>query len=357
VPQPTTQQTTWQTTWPTPHAVVDRDVLTANVLTMQAWCDERGISLRPHAKTHKTLEIARLQLDAGAVGITVATVGEAEVYADLLAAADRDVLVAYPVAVPAERLTALARRVRVVVGVDSRPGVERAAEAGVAVCVEVDSGLARSGVAPADAGELAAHAEERGVEVTGVFTFPGHGYTTGDGAARAAADEARALLAASASLGQHGVASPVRSGGCTPTAAHADAGAVTELRPGVYALHDAGQVALGVARLDQVAMRLRATVVSTAVPGQVVLDAGAKVLGMDRPAFVEGHGLLPAYPHARIDRIWEHHGVVDLRGGPGPRLGDVVDVVPNHVCATINLLDELVVGEERWTVAARGRNS
>ena len=90
---------------------------------------------------------------------------------------------------------------------------------------------------------------------------------------------------------------------------------------------------------------------------QVVLDAGAKVLGMDRPAFVDGHGLVPAYPHARIDRIWEHHGVVDLRGGPGPVLGEVVEVVPNHVCATINLLDELVVGEERWTVAARGRNS
>jgi D-serine deaminase-like pyridoxal phosphate-dependent protein len=341
----------------TPYAVVDRDVLAANVAAMQAFCDRRGIALRPHAKTHKTLEIARLQLEAGAVGLTVATVGEAEVYADLLAQADVDVLVAYPVAVPPERLRDLARRVRVVVGVDSAQGVSRAAEAGVAVSVEVDCGLRRSGVDPAQAGLLAAVAAARGVPVHGVFTFPGHGYAPGAAAASAAADEARALADAAESFTAAGLECAVRSGGCTPTAGHVDAGVVTELRPGVYALQDAQQVALGVAALEDVALRVRSTVVSNAVAGQVVLDAGAKVLGTDRPAYVEGHGLLPAYPHARIERVWEHHGVVDLRGGAGPALGEVVDVVPNHVCATVNLLDELVAGDETWRVAARGRNS
>jgi D-serine deaminase-like pyridoxal phosphate-dependent protein len=337
--------------------VVDTRVLDANIAAMQRFCDVQGIALRPHAKTHKTLEIARRQLTAGAVGLTVATVGEAEVYAELVAAAGRDLLVAYPVAVPPDRLRALADGVEVVIGVDSPEGVDRAAAAGVEVAVEVDSGLRRSGVAPAAAGVLAAYAVSRGVAVRGVFTFPGHGYAPGDGAARAAADEAHALTAAASSLATAGVPCRVRSGGCTPTALHSDPTAVTELRPGVYALQDAQQVALGVARVDEVALRIRSTVVSTAVPGQVVLDAGAKVLGMDRPAYVAGHGVLPAFPHARIERVWEHHGVVDLRGGAGPALGDEVDVLPNHVCATVNLLDELVAGDESWRVAARGRNS
>ena len=341
----------------TPYVAVDREVLDANLAAMQAFCDARGIALRPHAKTHKTLEIARRQLALGAVGLTVATVGEAEVFAGTVAKAGGDVLVAYPVAVPAERLRALAERVDVVVGVDSSAGVARAAEAGVAACVEVDSGLRRSGVVPSDAGALAAEAASLGVAVTGVFTFPGHGYSTGDGAARAAADESRALAAAAASLETAGVACRVHSGGCTPTAAHVDGAVVTELRPGVYALQDAQQLALGAARPDQVALRVRATVVSTAVPGQVVLDAGAKVLGMDRPTYVAGHGVLPAFPHATLERIWEHHGVVSLGGHPGPALGERVDVVPNHVCATVNLVEELWAGQERWTVAARGRNT
>jgi D-serine deaminase-like pyridoxal phosphate-dependent protein len=341
----------------TPYVALDTDLLDANIAAMQRFCDDRGIALRPHAKTHKTLEIARRQLAAGAVGITVATVGEAEVFAETVAAAGRDLLVAYPVAVPPERLRDLASRVPVVVGVDSAAAVDRAAEAGVGVSIEVDSGLRRSGVAPAHAGELAARAAERGIAVTGVFTFPGHGYATGDGAARAAADEARALAGAAASLEAAGVPCGVRSGGCTPTALHTDSTAVDELRPGVYALQDAQQVALGVTPLDRVALRIRATVVSTAVEGQVVLDAGAKVLGMDRPGYVSGHGLLPDHPHATIERVWEHHGVVALNGGAAPSLGDRVDVVPNHVCATVNLVDELWAGDERWVVAARGRNT
>jgi D-serine deaminase-like pyridoxal phosphate-dependent protein len=121
---------------------------------------------------------------------------------------------------------------------------------------------------------------------------------------------------------------------------------------------DAGQLALGAATPDQVALTVRATVVSDAVPGQVVLDAGAKLLGMDRPAFVDGHGLLPDYPEARITRIWEHHGVVEIPDGAArPRLGERVTVVPNHVCATVNLVDELVAGAEVWPVTARGRNT
>ena len=127
---------------------------------------------------------------------------------------------------------------------------------------------------------------------------------------------------------------------------------------GVYVFMDAGQLALGAASPEQIALTVRATVVSDAVPNQVVLDCGAKLLGMDRPVYVDGHGLLPGYPGTRLARIWEHHGIVEIPAGiAGPTLGEQVDVIPNHVCATVNLVDELVVGDAVWAVAARGRNS
>jgi D-serine deaminase-like pyridoxal phosphate-dependent protein len=342
----------------TPYVRVDPDIVDANISSMQAFCDARGIALRPHAKTHKSLDVARRQLEAGAVGLSVATVGEAEVFADLLAECGKDVLVAYPVAATPARLRELAARVSTVVGVDSSDGVQRAAEAGVAVSIEIDSGLRRSGVVPMDAGELGDLARSRGVRVVGVFTFPGHGYGAGPARADAAADEARALTTASAALRRAGIDLIVASGGCTPTAELTHADAVTELRPGVYVFMDAGQIALGAATPEQVALTVRATVVSDAVPGQVVLDAGAKVLGMDRPVYLDSHGLVPAYPEARLTRLWEHHGVLEIPdGSPRPALGEQLTVIPNHVCATVNLVDELVAGDTSWPVAARGRNS
>jgi D-serine deaminase-like pyridoxal phosphate-dependent protein len=342
----------------TPYVQVDPEILRSNIDAMQAFCDSRGLALRPHAKTHKCLEVAELQLAAGAVGLSVATVGEADVFAATVAAHGGDLLIAYPVGASADRLRRLAARVPTTIGVDSPAGVRRAAAAGVPVSIEVDSGLRRTGVAAVDAEALAAYAQSLGVQVVGVFTFPGHGYAVAAGRAEAAADEARALAVASAGLRAAGLTDVVASGGCTPTATLVHADAVSELRPGVYVFMDAGQLALGAATPEQIALTVRATVVSDAVPNQVVLDCGAKLLGMDRPAYVDGHGLLPAYPGTRLARIWEHHGVVEIPAGiAGPTLGERVDVIPNHVCATVNLVDELAVGDEAWAVAARGRNS
>jgi D-serine deaminase-like pyridoxal phosphate-dependent protein len=115
---------------------------------------------------------------------------------------------------------------------------------------------------------------------------------------------------------------------------------------------------LGAATPEQVALTVRATVISNAVPNQVVLDAGAKVLGMDRPGFVDTHGILPAYPGTRLTRLWEHHAVLEAPDGvERPVLGEQVDVMPNHVCATVNLVDEFIVGNKVWHVAARGCNA
>ncbi|EOM78326.1 D-TA family PLP-dependent enzyme [Rhodococcus rhodnii] len=343
----------------TPHVRIDVEVLDANITAMQSFCDNRGIALRPHVKTHKSLVIARRQLDAGAHGLTVATLGEAEVFAAVAREYGVSILVAYPALVDADRLRALTQRVDVIVGADSEHSFDAIAGSGAAISIEIDTGLRRSGVAVDRLDALVRAAHARDIPVEGVFSFPGHGYSAGSGAADAARDEAVASAAARDVLHAGGVTDPVLSGGCTPTAAHTDATVVTELRPGVYALMDAQQRALGVARDEDLALTVRSSVVSTAVRGSYVLDAGAKLLGLDSPAYVEGHGWIPSRPGDVVARLWEHHAVVTpVPGSPLPSVGDRIDVVPNHVCATVNLVDELHTSDGGvWPVDARGRNT
>ncbi len=347
----------------TPYLAVDVDVLDRNLVAMADAARARGLALRPHAKTHKCVEVARRQVALSGGGLTVATVGEAEVFAD---AGLDDLFLAYPIVAAgprAGRLRALADRVRLRVGVDSAEGAALLARAvpGAEVLVEVDSGHHRTGVAPRRAGEVAAAAQAAGLAVAGVFTFPGHGYGPGE-RGPAAADESAALAGAADALRAAGVDPRVRSGGSTPTAALSDPGTLTELRPGVYAFSDAQQVELGAADLGDVALTAVATVVSRA-GGRVVLDAGSKVLGADRPAWTTGHGRLPGCPDARIVALSEHHATVSFPVGVAvPAVGEVVRVAPNHVCTAVNLVDELVVESrgvevDRWAVAARGANA
>ncbi len=347
----------------TPYLAVDVDLLDRNLTTMADAARARGLALRPHAKTHKCVEIARRQVALSGGGLTVATVGEAEVFAD---AGLDDLFLAYPITATGrrvDRLRALAARARLRVGVDSAEGAALLARAvpGVEVLVEVDSGHHRTGVAPQRAGEVAAAARAAGLAVAGAFTFPGHGYGPGL-RGRAAADESAALARAADAFRAAGVEPRECSGGSTPTAALSDPGALTELRPGVYAFFDAQQVELGSAELGDVALTAVATVVSRA-PGRAVLDAGSKVLGADRPAWATGHGRLPRCPGARIVALSEHHATVTFPDGVAvPPVGETVRVAPNHVCTAVNLVDELVVESrgvevDRWAVAARGANA
>ncbi|HET9681480.1 MAG TPA: alanine racemase, partial [Candidatus Limnocylindrales bacterium] len=315
-------------------------------------------------------EVARLQLEAGAVGLTVATIGEAEVFVEESGA--EDVFVAYPLwaeGPKARRLRALhdaAPAVRV--GVDSVAGAGRlgAAVAGgpvpLPVLIEIDPGNRRSGVgSPEAALEVARAAAAAGLEVLGVFSHGGHGYAGPTARQAAAADEVRTLNAATDALRSAGFACPVVSAGSTPTMLAALGGPITEMRAGTYLLGDRQQAVLGSIEPSTVALHVAATVVSDAVPGQVVLDAGAKTLTKDQAPYLRGYGALPAYPEAVIERLSDYHGVLRIPpGSVAPRVGEVVAIVPNHVCPVVDLFDSFVAvrGREvlgQLPVDARGR--
>ena len=341
----------------TPRLVVDVEVMLANLERAAALAVDRGFALRPHVKTHKSPEIARLQVGAGATGITVATIGEAEVFAR---AGLDDILIAYPLWIDdsaVARLRVLAETVRLSIGCDSLESVRALPVGLAALLVEVDCGHHRSGVAACDAGQLAARLVAAGHVVRGAFTFPGHSYAPGVASA-VAAEEAQALVEAGEAMAAAGVAATELSGGSTPSLAFADS-RLTEYRPGVYVFNDAQQWELGVCMPDQVALTCHARVVSRRAD-RVVLDSGSKVLGADRAPYASGGGRLLDDPEARITQLSEHHAVVTAPVLPA--LGSVVRVVPNHVCNAVNLADELhLVGlggrtAGVWTVAARGRN-
>jgi D-serine deaminase-like pyridoxal phosphate-dependent protein len=231
----------------------------------------------------------------------------------------------------------------------------------IELLIEVDCGHHRSGIAPEGVGKLAVGLRDLGLEVSGCFTFPGHSYSV-DGRAAAAQDEARALSHAQEQLVAAGFPDAnIVSGGSTPSLAEADASVVTEQRPGVYVFNDAQQIELGSCDWDDVALTVHGTVVSVR-GSRVIVDAGSKVLGADKAPYASGYGRVLGQPDARIVALSEHHATIEFPEGYAPVLGDVLPVIPNHVCNTVNLADEVFVFDrgvvvDRWKVAARGRNS
>jgi D-serine deaminase-like pyridoxal phosphate-dependent protein len=353
----------------TPCLVVDLDVVARNIERLALGARDRGVALRPHVKTHKSVALARMQLDAGAAGITVGTVGEAEVMA---AGGIDDIFIAYPVwaeGIRAERTAAVHGAVTLSVGIDSVEGAQRLARAvegsdrPLTVLVEVDSGGRRTGIAdPTEVVRVAGAARSAGLRVAGVFTHGGHSYRDPDARIAAAADEVAALGAAADALRDAGHEVERVSAGSTPTGVLAAAGQVNEIRPGTYLLGDRLQLVLGAIPADGLALVVAATVVSTAVPGQVVVDAGAKTLTKDRASFLEGFGLLPDYPDVVIERLFDYHGAIAIPPGmAAPGLGEVVAIIPNHVCPVVDLFDTFVATRAgqivgQWPVDARGRS-
>ena len=326
----------------TPALYVDLDVLERNIARMQEQCGVWGVALRPHTKTHKIPEIAQMQLDAGAIGITVAKIGEAEVLPG------DDVLIAYPlVKAKLPRLRELAKQRRVKVAVDS---VEVARDLpGIETLVEIDVGVGRTGAqSPEQAVEIAKACSD----FQGIFYWPSW---LDEAGFRAACVKIDAVLD---SLSAAGFNATVVSGGSTPGASKTPLiPQTTEIRPGTYVFYDASSLQAKVCVEDDCALRVLTTVVSTAVPGQCVIDAGSKTFSSD-PTFgvgTFGHFIGHSWTMRKMN---EEHGYVEVDGKP--RVGEKVWVVPSHCCATVNLHDEIAYGRRgqvkgSWKVAARGK--
>jgi D-serine deaminase-like pyridoxal phosphate-dependent protein len=348
----------------TPFTVVDYERLVRNLEDHRIRTQQQGIASRPHAKTHKIPELALLQQEHGAHGITLATIGEAEVFVQ---AGITDIFLAYPLWLTprkAARLQALTSRAHLCVGVDSVAGINQAAHTlgatSIEFMIEVDSGHHRSGIDPLQVVPLAEALARHNMTLRGVFTYPGHSYhpDTKDAASQ---DEVTALTAAVTMLESAGFTVVERSGGSTPSL-RSTQGFLTETRAGVYALGDAQQLELGGMGMDDIALSVVTTVVSAR--GQtVVVDAGSKIMGADKAAWASGHGRVLNHPEARIVAMSEHHATVvfpDTERPPGH--GEIIQVIPNHVCNAVNLVDSVAVVEQGrlnrwWAVAARGKNS
>jgi D-serine deaminase-like pyridoxal phosphate-dependent protein len=361
----------------TPCVIVDLALLERNIAEMAALAYDAQVALRPHVKTHKTPQIAAMQLDAGALGLTCAKVGEAEVLAD---AGFTDLFVCFPIvtATKARQLAALATRPSLALStiVESPQGVAAllaafvSADEPLETLVKVDTGLGRVGVAPGAATvDLARSvAATPGLRFGGVCAHEGYTYGLPDPEERTEAARAgvEALVETAEALSAAGLPAARVSVGATPGIdALATMPGVTEIRPGNYVFYDAMQVGLGVASLDRCALRVLATVVSHAARDRAVIDAGSKTLTTDRGAHGQttagGYGVIFGREDIHIERLSEEHGWLRLDpAGSDVEIGDTLEIVPVHACPVANLAHELTVVRdgtviERWVVAAAGR--
>jgi len=354
----------------TPALVVDLDILDRNLKRVADYAAGHGLRLRPHTKTHKSVMLARRQLELGAAGLTVAKVSEAEV---MLSAKPADLLVAFPIVGSAKlaRLMEVARHTHVTVALDSMAAAralsEAAREAGVevGVLVEFDAGLGRVGVAPAELLPLVRAVRDLShIHFEGLTFYPGH-IKDLDGEGRQALSHLSDLVGRiRAEFRSAGIEVPIVSGGSTPTLFHShEIEGLTEIRPGTYLFNDINTVRSGGCAMEDCAASILATVVSTARPGHMIIDGGSKTFSSDRPVNSSDvtFGHLVEAPQARFHKMNEEHGFVDLKGVDRQfAVGDRVHVIPNHICVAVNL-HERVYGvrgervEEIWNVDGRGK--
>ncbi|MBB6454923.1 D-serine deaminase-like pyridoxal phosphate-dependent protein [Salirhabdus euzebyi] len=359
----------------TPTLLVDIDRLKKNINKMTSFAKDNNVHLRPHIKTHKSIHIAKMQLDMGATGITVAKIGEAEV---MVEAGINDILIAFPIAnkTKISRVKKLINR-----GVSLKLAVDQIEQLRILqqafandsfeleVWIKVNSGLNRCGVEPGkDVLELAKEISmSKNVTLGGIFTHAGHSYASKsfEEIHNIGVYEGKAIAESAADCENIGIPVPIRSVGSTPT--YQIAGkveGVNEVRPGNAAFFDAIQVGLGVAKEEECALTLLASVVGVYKESRLVLDTGSKSLALDKGAHgndtVKGFGKIVGHPDITLERLSEEHGVAIFPTRTELKLNDRVQIIPNHACTVANLFDHYVVHKNgrvmtTWPVDARGQ--
>jgi D-serine deaminase-like pyridoxal phosphate-dependent protein len=355
----------------TPAVVVDLDVMERNLSRMAEYCRGKNLRLRPHTKSHKIPGLAKRQLDHGAHGITVAKIGEAEVMLD---AGITDMLIAYPIVGQgkAEKLADIAVRADITVALDSVDAARAISQemsktsARAGVLVELDVGFRRCGIA--NEVELLSVVQRvvdlPGLEFKGLMFFPGHLQVPEQERAELRVGVNEFLERAVSKLETAGIPVPVVSGGSTPTAreCHLFYG-VNEIRPGMYIFNDRNMVGVGIASVEDCALSVITTVVSTSVSGRAIVDGGSKTFSSDRHLAGDGKGfgIVKGDPDAELEQLSEEHGHLNIsRSTHSYRVGERLAIIPNHVCSTVNMHNQLygIRGEQVetvWEVAGRGK--
>jgi D-serine deaminase-like pyridoxal phosphate-dependent protein len=355
----------------TPVPLVDLDRLSVNLDRMAAYAALHQLALRPHVKTHKSSRIAAEQMRLGAVGLTVATPRELQVMSEVT----DDIFLAHPpLGAKIRRVLTFSEDVQLRVSVDSHTSIEslgaacRQRDHTVDVVVEVDLGMKRMGVTdPNDVVRLAgAVRRQPGLRYRGICFYPGHirqNVAQQEGLIDILGQDLKVVLE---TLDHAGLAAEVVSGGSTPAAfrMHHIPG-LTEIRPGTYVFNDRDTYSMGACAWEDCALTVLATVISDAVPGQVVVDAGVKALGREPIRAKEGggYGAVLDHPEVSVVRMSEEHGILDLSDSVWkPSVGEQVRIVPNHACIVTHLFDAMLgvrgdIVETWWHVGARGRHS
>lgn len=342
----------------TPAFVVNESQTLKNISKFQSLCDGKGLTLRPHIKTHKTVRFAKAQVAAGAVGINCQKIGEAEVMAD---GGLDDILITFNIlgASKLARLRALSERVDLRVVADNTLVIEGLSDAfadvskPLKVLVECDTGAARCGVqSPNEAVGLAiAINQSPGLEFEGFLTYPAVGGQQ---------DVVDFMSSAKSAVESRGIACPTISSGGSPDMWQADTdGIITEYRIGTYVYNDRSLVARGTCELNDCSGTVLATVVSTPTNGRAVIDAGSKALTSDLLG-LDGHGYVIDHPDVSIVGLSEEHGVLSVGDGSNLSVGDRLRIIPNHVCVVANMFDQAWLEQENGKVIplntdARGR--
>lgn len=348
----------------TPALLIDLDALERNIARMAAFFQGRPAKLRPHAKTHKCPEIAQRQMEAGAIGITCAKLGEAEALVD---GGIEDILIANQIVggEKADRLASLARRARITVAVDDVRNIDElsaAAKRGgaeIGVLVEVDIGMGRCGVLPGEPALLLARkvARSDGLVLRGLMGYEGHLVFVPDAEKRAQeVRKSMALLTETAELlrEENLPVEVVSAGGTGTYDITGDCPGVTEVQAGSYVFMDSSY--LKIRPEFEPSLTVLTTIISRPTTDRAITDCGRKAISED-------FGLPQPFELAGVEIVGlsEEHGRLALHeGAPDLQPGQKIELLPSHCCTTVNLHDEFYAlrcarVEAVWPVSARGR--
>jgi D-serine deaminase-like pyridoxal phosphate-dependent protein len=353
----------------TPALIIDLDIMDRNLRRVADYAKVHGLRLRPHTKTHKVPAIGRRQLELGAVGLAIAKVGEAEVMLD---ANPPDLLLVYPVLGKSKlaRLMEVAKKTQLTVALDNLVSARQLSDAAreakveIGVLAEVDVGLNRVGVsAGPELMKLARGLRSLpNLRFEGIDFYPGHIRDTSERGMEQIRKLRELVQRILDDFRLEGIEVRVVSGGSTPTLFQShQINGLNEIRPGTYIYNDVNTVASGACTFDDCAVSIRVTVISTARPNQIIVDGGSKTFSSDTAAPPSVHGRIVEAPACAFHKENEEHGFVDITHAKRDfAVGDVLHIIPSHVCVAVNL-HEYVYGIRReqvetvWKVEGRGK--